>query len=54
MFKIDDFSRLSFFTVKTLRYYDEIGLLKPVRVDRFTGYRASAAGEKSLAQPAAP
>ena len=39
MFKIGDFSRLSFVPVKTLRYYDEIGLLKPVRVDRFTGYR---------------
>ena len=25
--------------VKTLRYYDEMGLLKPVKVDRFTGYR---------------
>lgn len=25
--------------VKTLRYYDEMGLLKPVEVDRFTGYR---------------
>jgi len=39
MFKIGDFSRLSRVTVKTLRYYDEIGLLKPVRVDQFTGYR---------------
>jgi DNA-binding transcriptional MerR regulator len=25
--------------VKTLRYYDETGLLKPVHVDPFTGYR---------------
>lgn len=39
MFRIGDFSRLSFVTVKTLRYYDEIGLLKPVKVDQFTGYR---------------
>ncbi len=39
MFKIGDFSRLCFVTVKTLRYYDEIGLLKPVKVDQFTGYR---------------
>ena len=39
MFKIGDFSRLTFVTVKALRYYDEIGLLKPVKVDRFTGYR---------------
>jgi effector-binding domain-containing protein len=39
VFKIGDFSRLSFVTVQTLRYYDEIGLLKPVKVDQFTGYR---------------
>jgi effector-binding domain-containing protein len=39
MFKIGDFSRLSRVTVKTLRYYDEIGLLKPVKVDQFSGYR---------------
>jgi effector-binding domain-containing protein len=45
MFKIGDFSRLSFVTVKTLRYYDEIGLLKPVKVDRFTGYRYYSADQ---------
>ena len=39
MIKIGDFSRLSQVSVKTLRYYDEVGLLKPVEVDRFTGYR---------------
>jgi DNA-binding transcriptional MerR regulator len=25
--------------VKTLRYYDELGLLRPDWVDRYTGYR---------------
>ncbi len=45
MFKIGDFSRLSFVTAKTLHYYDEIGLLKPVRVDRFTGYRYYSADQ---------
>jgi effector-binding domain-containing protein len=39
VFKIGDFSRLTHITVKALRYYDEIGLLKPVKVDQFTGYR---------------
>jgi DNA-binding transcriptional MerR regulator len=39
MIKIGDFSRISQVSVKTLRYYDEVGLLKPVEVDRFTGYR---------------
>ena len=47
MFKIGDFSRLSFVTVKTLHYYDEIGLLKPVQVDRFTGYRYYSADQLS-------
>ncbi len=39
MFKIGDFSKLSQVSVRTLRYYEEVGLLKPVEVDRFTGYR---------------
>ena len=32
-------ARMSKVTSRTLRHYDEIGLLKPVRVDQFTGYR---------------
>lgn len=39
MFKISDFSKLSQVSMRTLRYYDEMGLLKPVQVDTFTGYR---------------
>jgi len=39
MIRIGDFSKLSRVSVKTLRFYDEMGLLKPVEVDRFTGYR---------------
>jgi DNA-binding transcriptional MerR regulator len=39
MIRIGDFSKLGRVSVKTLRYYDEMGLLKPVEVDRFTGYR---------------
>jgi DNA-binding transcriptional MerR regulator len=30
MIRIGDFSKLSRVLVKTLRYYDEMGLLKPV------------------------
>ena len=37
MLKIGDFSNLARVTVKALWYYDELGLLKPVSVDRFTG-----------------
>ena len=43
--QIGDFSKLTFVTVKTLRYYDEIGLLKPERVDEFTGYRYYSASQ---------
>ena len=39
MLKIGDFSRLAQIPIKTLRYYDDIGLLKPAAVDQFTGYR---------------
>ena len=45
MFKIGDFSRLSQVSVKALRYYDELGLLKPARVDEFTGYRYYSASQ---------
>jgi len=45
MFKIGEFSRLSHVTVKTLRYYDRIGLLEPAEVDRFTNYRYYSANQ---------
>ena len=39
MLKIGEFSRLCQVTVKTLRHYDNIGLLKPASIDKFTSYR---------------
>jgi effector-binding domain-containing protein len=45
MFKIGDFSKLGQVSVKTLRYYDELGLLKPVSVDHFTSYRYYSADQ---------
>jgi effector-binding domain-containing protein len=45
MFKIGEFSRFSQVTVKTLRYYDQIGLLKPAEIDPFTGYRYYSASQ---------
>ncbi len=39
MFKIGDFARLNRVTVKTLRYYDSLGLLQPEKIDNLTGYR---------------
>ena len=45
MIKIGDFARLSQVSVVTLRYYDEMDLLKPVEVDAFTGYRFYSADQ---------
>ena len=39
MLKISEFARLAQVTVKTLHYYDNIGLLQPASVDPFTNYR---------------
>ena len=39
MLKIGEFSKLSRVSIRMLRHYDEIGLLKPVETDPFTGYR---------------
>ena len=39
MLKIGEFSKLSRASIRMLRHYDEIGLLKPEAIDRFTGYR---------------
>ena len=39
MYKIGEFSALTGLSVKTLRYYDEINLLKPSNVDNYTNYR---------------
>ncbi|MCQ2288556.1 MAG: MerR family transcriptional regulator [Muribaculaceae bacterium] len=37
--KIKEFSLLCQVTVKTLRHYEKLGLLKPNEVDEWTGYR---------------
>lgn len=39
MLQIGEFSKICQVSVKALRHYDKIGLLKPAEVDRFTGYR---------------
>lgn len=39
MFKIGDFSKLTQVSIRMLRYYDEMGLLKPAKIDKFTNYR---------------
>lgn len=39
MYRIGEFSKIVKLTVKTLRFYDEAGLLAPSFTDKFTGYR---------------
>ena len=43
MFSIGEFARLGTVSVRTLRHYDEIGLLHPAKVDPATGYRGYSA-----------
>src|ERR1051325_6843011 len=45
MLKISHFARISHVSVKTLRHYDSVGLLKPTRVDDLTGYRYYSADQ---------
>jgi DNA-binding transcriptional MerR regulator len=47
MLSIGDFSQLGQVTVRTLRLYDELGLLKPARVDDTSGYRYYSADQLS-------
>jgi DNA-binding transcriptional MerR regulator len=39
MFTVGEFSQLAQVSKRLLRYYDEIGLLRPVHTDPLTGYR---------------
>ena len=39
LYKIGDFSKKTGLSIRTLRYYDEIALFKPVEIDLFTNYR---------------
>lgn len=39
MYKIGDFSQMGQVSVRMLRHYDKLGLLKPGHVDEWTGYR---------------
>lgn len=39
MYKIGEFSSLSKTTIKTIRYYEKEGLIKPSLIDEYTGYR---------------
>ncbi|HYL75734.1 MAG TPA: MerR family transcriptional regulator [Bryobacteraceae bacterium] len=48
MVKIGDFARLASVSIKTLRYYQELGLFHPLHVDGETGYRYYSAAQLPL------
>ena len=48
MIKIGDFSKLSRVSVRMLRHYDELSLLKPIHVDKFSSYRYYSAEQLSV------
>jgi DNA-binding transcriptional MerR regulator len=45
MFTVGEFSSLAQVSKRLLRYYDEIGLLKPIHIDKFTSYRYYSADQ---------
>src|SRR5580658_3666178 len=45
MFSIGEFARLGGVSVRTLRHYDELGLLRPAKIDPLTGYRGYTAAQ---------
>lgn len=45
MFRIGDFSRIARVSSRLLRFYDELGLLRPARVEAGTGYRYYTASQ---------
>lgn len=49
MFKIGEFSHLVRISPRMLRHYEKCGLLFPIEIDKFTGYRWYSAGQIPLA-----
>ena len=39
MYKIGEFSKIVNIPIRTLRFYDDCGVLQPDDIDRYTGYR---------------
>ena len=47
---IGRFARITGLTVKALRHYDDVGLLRPAAVDPETGYRSYSSGQVRSAE----
>lgn len=50
MFKIGEVSKLTQVSIRMLRYYDELGILKPAKIDKYTGYRLYSVEQISTLQ----
>jgi len=50
LLSIGEFSRMTHLSVKALRLYDEVGLLRPAEVDSSSGYRRYSTGQVPIAQ----
>jgi DNA-binding transcriptional MerR regulator len=50
LMSIGRFARLTGLTVKALRHYDEVGLLRPAAVDAATGYRSYSSAQLARAE----
>ncbi|MDB3084044.1 MerR family transcriptional regulator [Clostridioides difficile] len=50
MFKIGEVSKLTQISIRMLRYYDELGILKPAEIDKYTGYRLYSVEQISTLQ----
>ena len=48
MFGIGQFAQVAKVSIRTLRHYDEVGLLRPASVDEVTGYRSYSASQLPL------
>ena len=47
---IGDFSRMTHLSVKALRHYHDVGLLRPAAIDEYSGYRFYEPGQVKTAQ----
>lgn len=50
LFKIGEVAKFADTTIKTIRYYEKVDLIKPVKVDEFSGYRYFDANAVQIAQ----
>lgn len=50
MLKVGEFSKLTKISVRMLHYYDDVGLLKPIKTDTISGYRLYSVSQVPILQ----